>query len=84
VTSAVKALPNLTYHKSESPIELELANKGIKLPSITGVTSIALYTLSLLYKEVPIDAHTYDSHIGNDMATFLVNHFEKRAQNFSI
>ncbi|NOJ13143.1 polysialyltransferase family glycosyltransferase [Vibrio splendidus] len=84
VTSAVKALPNLTYHKSESPIELELANKHIKISSITGVTSTALYTLSLLYKEVPIDAHTYDSHIGNDMATFLVNHFKKRAQNFDI
>lgn len=83
VTNAVKSLPNLIYHQSESPIELEIANKGIKISVVTGVTSTALYTLSLLYKEIPITAHTYDSHVGNEMIEFLVQHFEKRAQLFS-
>lgn len=78
VTEAVKSLPNLIYHQSETPIELEIANKGIKISSITGVTSTALYTLSLLYKEVPITAHTYESHVGNEMIEFLVAHFETR------
>ncbi|MDD9174924.1 glycosyltransferase 52 family protein [Aliivibrio sp. S2TY2] len=83
VTKVVKSLPNLIYHQSESPIELEIANKGIKISGVTGVTSTALYTLSLLYKEVPISAHTYDSHVGNEMIEFLVQHFEKRAKQFS-
>ncbi len=84
VTNAVKELPNLTYHRSESPIELELANKKIKISSIIGVTSTALYTLSLLYKEVPIATHKYETHVGNEMIKFLDNHFEKRAQRFNV
>lgn len=82
VTHAVKSLPNLIYHHSESPIELEIASKDIKISAITGVTSTALYTLSLLYKEIPIAAHTYDTHVGNEMIEFLVAHFEKRTTLF--
>ncbi|WCE29857.1 polysialyltransferase family glycosyltransferase [Vibrio sp. SCSIO 43137] len=78
VTKAIKSLPYIIYHNSEFPIELEIANKNIKLSKIYGVTSTALYTLSLLYKEIPISAHTYDSHVGNKMIAFLKEHFAKR------
>ncbi|EIV8496212.1 alpha-2,8-polysialyltransferase family protein [Vibrio vulnificus] len=83
VATLVKQLPNLKYHKSESPIEFEIAEKHIKISLITGVTSTALFTLSLLYKEVPISAHTYETHVGNEMIEFLIRHFNQRDFLFS-
>lgn len=54
VRSEVEKLPFITFHDSEWPIEIEISKKKIKLSSIAGVSSTALYTLSLIHNDMPI------------------------------
>lgn len=77
LSNLIKKIPNIIYHKGDLPLELEIAHSSLKLSSIVGVTSTALYTLSLLYKEIPIKAHKYNIDIGEGMTAFLHNHFSK-------
>ncbi|EHH0749896.1 TPA: glycosyltransferase 52 family protein [Vibrio vulnificus] len=51
---AIKAIPSLTYHQSEYPLEIELIEKKIKLSMLIGTLSTAQYTASLIYKDMPI------------------------------
>ncbi|MEL0609368.1 glycosyltransferase 52 family protein [Vibrio echinoideorum] len=51
---AIKNIPNLTYHQSEYPLEIELVEKKIKLSKLIGALSTAQYTASLIYKDMPI------------------------------
>ena len=54
VKEAIKSIPNLTYHQSEYPLEIELVEKKIKLSKLIGALSTAQYTASLIYKDMPI------------------------------
>lgn len=51
---AIKSIPNLAYHQSEYPLEIELVEKKIKLSKLIGALSTAQYTASLIYKDMPI------------------------------
>lgn len=53
VANKVKAIDGVVYHKSEYPLEIELADKNIQLSSLGGFTSCALYTLFTMYPEIP-------------------------------
>ncbi|MCF7487670.1 glycosyltransferase 52 family protein [Vibrio sp. A2-1] len=50
----VEKIPNLRYHASEFPLEIELVDKQIKLSSLVGILSTVQYTSTLLYKDMPI------------------------------
>ncbi|HAS8250003.1 TPA: glycosyltransferase 52 family protein [Vibrio vulnificus] len=50
----IKAIPNVTYHQSEYPLEIELVDKKIKLSMLIGALSTAQYTASLIYTNMPI------------------------------
>ncbi len=54
VTKNIKNIKGLIYHASEFPLEIELANKNIQLSCLGGIASTALYTLSLMYPELPM------------------------------
>ncbi|WP_045422142.1 hypothetical protein [Vibrio jasicida] len=54
VKEAIKSIPDLTYHQSEYPLEIELVEKKIKLSKLIGALSTAQYTASLIYKDMPI------------------------------
>lgn len=54
VKNKVMKIDNLIYHHPSLPIEMEIALSGQKLSGIKGVTSNALYTVSLIYKDLPI------------------------------
>ncbi|WP_199459500.1 glycosyltransferase 52 family protein [Vibrio owensii] len=54
IKEAIKSIPNLTYHQSEYPLEIELVEKKIKLSKLIGALSTAQYTASLIYKDMPI------------------------------
>lgn len=53
VRTEIQKLPFIKYHDSEMPLEMEIYDKKIQLSSISGIYSTALYTLSLLYKDIP-------------------------------
>ncbi|KYN25428.1 hypothetical protein AUQ44_07540 [Vibrio cidicii] len=82
VSEHVKKIPNLTYHQSQFPIELELVKQGIKPSCIIGLSSTALYTLSKIYPDAtirlisqsPTSTATRDLRIYN----YLQNYFTKR------
>lgn len=63
VTTHVKAIPNLHYHRSQAPLELELYQQNIRLSRLVGLFSTAMYTLSIIYKEIPI------KNLDNDVST---------------
>lgn len=50
----VEKIPNLRYHASELPLEIELVDKQIKLSALVGILSTVQYTSKLLYKDMPI------------------------------
>lgn len=56
VTEQVKKVTNLKYHLSQAPLELELYQQNICLSKLVGMFSTAMYTLSMIYKEIPIES----------------------------
>lgn len=54
VRELVKTIPNLTYHDSSFPIEIEIAEKGLSITDIGGVSSTALFSLKLIYPHIKI------------------------------
>ncbi|MFA0568264.1 polysialyltransferase family glycosyltransferase [Vibrio gallaecicus] len=54
VRELVKTIPNLTYHDSSFPIEIEIAEKGLSITDIGGVSSTALFSLKLIYPNIRI------------------------------
>lgn len=54
VRREIEKLPFIIFHDSEWPIELEISKKKINLSSIAGISSTALYTLSLIHNDIPI------------------------------
>lgn len=78
VKQEVMKIDNLIYHNTELPLELEIATKKIKLSKLTGIASTALYTLSILYKEVPIDAHKIDMLDVDRINSVIERHFHQR------
>lgn len=78
VTNKIKLFKNIIYHHSEKPLELEIADKKIKLSHLYGIASTALYTMSIIYKEIPIS--TFDIQNSKETRTsriseYLQNHF---------
>ncbi|NVC64600.1 glycosyltransferase 52 family protein [Vibrio sp. 05-20-BW147] len=80
VKSKVLEINNLTYHQPSSPIELEIALSGQRLSGITGVTSNALYTVSLIYQDLPIQVIGGELKGNNDrdarVRSFLNGYFK--------
>tara|TARA_Y100000588_G_C14276842_1_gene934771 strand:+ start:1521 stop:2504 length:984 start_codon:yes stop_codon:yes gene_type:complete len=74
----VMKIDNLLYHNTELPLELEIATKKIKLSKLTGIASTALYTLSILYKEIPIDAHKINMLDVERINSVIERHFKER------
>ncbi|MDN3697706.1 alpha-2,8-polysialyltransferase family protein [Vibrio cortegadensis] len=54
VKKRVSLLERVQYHDSSFPIELEIAKSNLKLSQLIGYSSTALYTLSVIYSEIPI------------------------------
>jgi len=54
VVQEIKKIKGLVYHTSEFPLEIEFPDKKVQLSSLGGLTSTALYTLSLMYPDLPI------------------------------
>lgn len=54
VRSELEKIPFIIFHDSEWPIELEISKKSIKLSSIAGISSTALYTLALIHNDIPV------------------------------
>lgn len=65
VKNKVIELGNIIYHYSENPIELEIAKANLKLSRLYGLASTALYTLSIIYKEIPIYTFTTEEQETN-------------------
>lgn len=55
ISEQVKKLPNIIYHQSKYPIEIELSKTGIIPNRLIGLSSTALYTLSKIYPNSPIE-----------------------------
>lgn len=55
VTDKIKKIKNITYHQPEFPIEIELSKNAITPHRIIGLSSTALYTLSKIYPNSPIE-----------------------------
>lgn len=66
VESKVKTIKNIIYHKSKKPLELEIACENIALSCLYGMVSTALYTLSIVYKEIPINLIDTNSSLGHE------------------
>ncbi|MFB9155121.1 hypothetical protein ACFFUS_17525 [Vibrio gallaecicus] len=54
VADSLKKMPNIQYHNSTLPLEVELLDKDIKLSALYGTYSNAQYSISVLYPDVPV------------------------------
>ena len=55
VTDKIKKIDRITYHQPNFPIEIELSKSAITPHRIIGLSSTALYTLSKIYPNSPIE-----------------------------
>lgn len=77
----VEKIPNLRYHASELPLEIELVDKQIKLSALVGILSTVQYTSTLLYKDMPI--FNLESNIEvQDMTDLNIARIERLKQLF--
>lgn len=54
VEKAVTAIPRLTYHRSELPLEIELIDKKIYLSGLVGCNSTAQFTAMIMYPGIKV------------------------------
>ncbi|TMX34657.1 glycosyltransferase 52 family protein [Vibrio sp. Hep-1b-8] len=54
IRRVISELPNLRYHYSEYPLEIELVDKRIQLSCLIGCTSTAQFTAKILNPDMPI------------------------------
>ncbi len=79
IFKAVSRIPGVTIHNSESPIEREIGEKNIKLSHLYGYSSTALYTLSIIYCEIPIHILENENMAGslsNSFNNYLIKQFK--------
>lgn len=75
----IKNIKNIKYHTPEYPIELEIYKKNIKLSKIYGMASTATYTLSIVYKEIPIEIIRFKglpNLLPKESYEYLVSYFD--------
>lgn len=80
----INKIKNITYHKSKSPLELEIAYEKIVLSCVYGMVSTALYTLAIAYKEIPIiliETKSSLGHDNNEIINKLQNEFNSINKN---
>lgn len=78
IKEKVKSFKNIDYQQTEFPIELEIGLKKIKLSKIYGIASTAIYTLSIIYKEIPISIINTDENnniFTNETHKYLKSYF---------
>jgi hypothetical protein len=83
----VEKIPNLTYHDSSFPVEIEIAEKGLNLADVGGVSSTALYSLKLIYPNIQIytakqPAGDYTNPVSFDEVKLMSDHLEKLGVKF--
>ncbi|EGQ7933992.1 polysialyltransferase family glycosyltransferase [Vibrio vulnificus] len=87
VRSMVEKIPNLTYHNSSFPIEIEIAERNLNLADVGGISSTALYSLKLIYPNIQIytakqTAEDYNNPISFDEVTLMSEHLAKLGVKF--
>jgi hypothetical protein len=83
----VEKIPNLTYHDSSFPVEIEIAEKGLNLADVGGVSSTALYSLKLIYPDIQIytakqPADDYSNPVSFDEVELMSLHLGKLGVKF--
>lgn len=87
IRTMVEQIPNLTYHDSTFPVEIEIAEKGLNLADVGGISSTALYSLKLIYPNIQIYtakqcAEDYSNPISFDEVTLMSEHLDKQGVKF--
>ena len=82
VRNLVKTIPNLTYHDSSFPIEIEIAEKSLSVTDIGGVSSTALFSLKIIYPNIRIytadqNKNDYLNPISYDEVLLMTKQLEK-------
>ncbi|MDN3614779.1 hypothetical protein ACFFUS_17585 [Vibrio gallaecicus] len=78
VSDAIKELDNIDFHNSKSPLEFEISEQKIKLSAIYGITSAASFTISKIYKELPVyDIQVPVSEYGMEELGKTINYLHK-------
>lgn len=80
VKAELLKIDGLKYHDSQLPLELEISDKNIKLSAIYGVASTAIYTISVLYSDVPIRLFNLNKHGSDEERVIfekITSHYEK-------
>ncbi|MGF1843510.1 glycosyltransferase 52 family protein [Vibrio clamense] len=79
IFKAVSELEGVTIHNSSSPIEREIGKEKIKLSKLYGYSSTALYTLSIIYSEIPLQVLKNEDLAGtlsDSFNQYLMKQFE--------
>lgn len=76
----IEKLPNLTYHRSELPLEIELIDKGILLSGLVGCNSTAQFSALIMYPGIKI----YNILLSDKGVSELSAKNLKRAENISL
>ncbi|MDK9775073.1 MULTISPECIES: glycosyltransferase 52 family protein [Vibrio] len=81
IKNRILEIPNVTYHYSEFPLEIELIDKKIMLSGLVGVLSTVQYTASLLYTGMPVynlsSPHISENTLIKDREQRIKKAFEK-------
>lgn len=78
IKNRVKSFSNVDYQKTSFPIELEIGMKKLKISKIYGIASTAIYTLSIIYKDIPIsiiDTEENSNIFTNETHSYLKKYF---------
>ncbi|MEZ8204502.1 polysialyltransferase family glycosyltransferase [Vibrio splendidus] len=58
VRKTISAIDRVKYHNSTMPLEIEIAKSNLSLSKLIGYSSTALYTLSVIYSDIPLEIIT--------------------------
>lgn len=78
IKERVMSFSNIEYQKTKYPIEFEIGLSRIELSRIYGIASSAVFTLGIIYKDIPITViktNEIDELITNDKHSYLRGYF---------
>lgn len=80
LTKEIEKLPNLKYHRSELPLEIELIDKGILLSGLVGCNSTAQFSALIMYPGIKV----YNILLSDKGVSELSAKNLKRAENITL
>nr|VVV02830.1 hypothetical protein AW0309160_00155 [Aliivibrio wodanis] len=78
IRDKIESINRIKYHNSTMPLELEISKSNLSLSKLIGYSSTALYTLSIIYNEIPLEIITSNNLSQFSTPNLTNNHMAKQ------